>query len=591
MRCKCEFDNPEGARFCGRCGSPLGEGSQLSNSAAPPKAYTPMPAVAPRGGSSRSRGMLLVAVALIAAAGYWLRHHSPARHSGLYRISANGKNGFMDRSGKTVIAPQFDGARGFSEGLAAVKVGAKFGFIDTRGEIVITPQFDEVWGPFSEGLAPVQVGTKFGYINTQGLVAITPQFDFAKPFRNGRAAVKLAGGPNWDGHDVKIGHASANRYGYIDKKGQYIGMPGLLYVEAGFGLKRGWVDEVTLIRTVDDRIGILNDAGKVVIVDRADQIGAGDFADGLAPAAVAGKWGYVDSRGGWAIAPQYEGASWFTDGLAPVRVGQRWGLIDRSGKFVVNPQYDHVFGIAEGYAIVETGEGTIPGCTYCGNYSFITTKGEPVGSALFAQHLNSDGSSSSPVNPFSEGLAAVKTDGGWGFIDGTGKMVIDAQFDEARDFEDGLAFVGILGKEAYITKTGEFVVDPFPGNTVKAMKARRAVELQKIKGEWMGSFGRIPFVHMTVGDDGSLVVTDLIEYGQPWRGQELHWREQFRGELDRATLDLTAAKATLTSVSDNARLRYFATLTFNASKQTLSGDLADAGRAAVGRIELSRAPR
>ena len=63
-------------------------------------------------------------------------------NGGLYPIKVNGKYGFMDRSGKTIITPQFDGAGGFSEGLADVRVGAKWGYIDTKGSVVITPQFD-----------------------------------------------------------------------------------------------------------------------------------------------------------------------------------------------------------------------------------------------------------------------------------------------------------------------------------------------------------------------------------------------------------------------------------------------------------------
>lgn len=51
---------------------------------------------------------------------------------------------------------------------------------------------------------------------------------------------------------------------------------------------------------------------------------------------------------------------------------------------------------------------------------------------------------------FSEGLAAVKINGKWGFIDKTGKMVIPATFSGAKDFSEGLAAVEINGKWGYI---------------------------------------------------------------------------------------------------------------------------------------------
>ena len=42
---------------------------------------------------------------------------------------------------------------------------------------------------------------------------------------------------------------------------------------------------------------------------------------------------------------------------------------------------------------------------------------------------------------FSEGLARVEKDGKWGFIDKSGKVVIEPQFDDAEDFSEGLAKV------------------------------------------------------------------------------------------------------------------------------------------------------
>jgi len=471
MQCKCGFENASGARFCGNCGS------EVRIDGATPATASPASAAALTGSRKASLGLpvaMVAALVALLAAGYWWLHRTPGRHkhdnSGLYRMSVNGKDGFIDRSGKVVITPQFDGAFGFAEGLAGVRVGTKFGFINAKGEMVITPQFDTVF-PFSEGLAAVQVGTKFGYIDTKGLVTITPQFDDVRSFHNGRAAVKLEGGRGWNGLDTKIGHVGNNRYGFIDKDGKYIGMPGLLFVQPDFRDETGWVGDATLIRTADDHIGVMNDSGKVLIAEKVDEVGWDGFAEGLAPAATGGKWGFVSPKGEWVITPQFESVHGFVDGLAPAEVGQHWGLVDRGGKFVVNPQYDHVFGIAEGYAIVESGKGSIPGCPeYCANYGFISTKGQPVAGATFVQHPNPDGSYSSPVRPFNEGLAAVKTDDGWGFIDTTGKLVIERQFDNVGSFQDGLAFVSILGKEAYITKSGAFVVDPMPGISIKELR-------------------------------------------------------------------------------------------------------------------------
>jgi len=63
---------------------------------------------------------------------------------------------------------------GFPEGLAAVRIGddetGKWGFIDKSGKLVISPQFDAIsHGGFSEGLASVRIGDdktgKWGFIS------------------------------------------------------------------------------------------------------------------------------------------------------------------------------------------------------------------------------------------------------------------------------------------------------------------------------------------------------------------------------------------------------------------------------------------
>ena len=72
----------------------------------------------------------------------------------------NGKTkwGFIDKTGKFVINPQFDYAREFHGRTRSVRVEdhrtGKCGYIDKTGKYVINPQFD-LAGEFMDGLAPV----------------------------------------------------------------------------------------------------------------------------------------------------------------------------------------------------------------------------------------------------------------------------------------------------------------------------------------------------------------------------------------------------------------------------------------------------
>ncbi|MEO0075749.1 MAG: WG repeat-containing protein, partial [candidate division WOR-3 bacterium] len=91
-------------------------------------------------------------------------------------IKVEGKYGYIDKTAKVVINPQFDEAFSFSEGLARVRIGDKQGYIDKTGKIVINPQFDIACN-FSNGLARVKIGDKWSFIDKSGNIIINPQFD------------------------------------------------------------------------------------------------------------------------------------------------------------------------------------------------------------------------------------------------------------------------------------------------------------------------------------------------------------------------------------------------------------------------------
>lgn len=69
--------------------------------------------------------------------------------------------GFIDKTGKMVISPQFEDVHSFVKGLAPARLGKTWGFIDTAGKFAINPQFEDAAG-FSEGLAGVRTGGRWG---------------------------------------------------------------------------------------------------------------------------------------------------------------------------------------------------------------------------------------------------------------------------------------------------------------------------------------------------------------------------------------------------------------------------------------------
>jgi hypothetical protein len=192
---------------------------------------------------------------------------------------------YIDKTGKIAINTEVHGGEPFSEGLARVRLGNnKYGYMDKTGKFVIQPQFPSseagYESGFSDGLAVVKIGGKEGYIDKTGKVAIRPQFDRADRFWNGMACVALGKYPQI-------------RFGFIDKTGKYAINP---QFEAAGSYARvgGFSEGLAAVRT-GGKWGYVDQSGKFVINPQFDD--ANEFVDGLAPVLVAKQRGYIDKTG------------------------------------------------------------------------------------------------------------------------------------------------------------------------------------------------------------------------------------------------------------------------------------------------------
>ncbi|HMM81506.1 MAG TPA: WG repeat-containing protein [Pyrinomonadaceae bacterium] len=76
-------------------------------------------------------------------------------------------------------------------------------------------------------------------------------------------------------------------------------------------------------------------------------------------------------------------------------------------------------------------------------YQFVNLNGKPV----FGEYEQADS--------FREGLAAVRINGKWGYIDETGTLILPAIYDSAFFFSEGLAYVEKGADEMFIRKDGK----------------------------------------------------------------------------------------------------------------------------------------
>lgn len=182
-----------------------------------------------------------ITIAAILVLGFTALTAVAQKNEGLFWIRENGKYGYIDRTGKVVIAPQYENTMGFNEGLAATQSGGKYGFIDTKGVWVIKPQYDFTY-IFMDGTAMVKVGKQSAWIDKSGKQIIQPQ-DFeetAMGFSEGRLAVKKGG-----------------KWGYIDKTGKMI-------IEAKFKKATKFEGGAAQVETDDDLHLWIDGSGKVL---------------------------------------------------------------------------------------------------------------------------------------------------------------------------------------------------------------------------------------------------------------------------------------------------------------------------------------
>jgi hypothetical protein len=235
------------------------------------------------------------------------------------------KYGYMDKTGRVVIEPQFFYAGHFSEGLAWVSVlqGREwlYGFIDKTGKVVIEPQFVYQPGDFVDGLAKVTGKFKSGFIDRAGTYRIAVEIEHSdNSFSEGLLAAIIPGEPS---------------------RGVYLDRDGKVALEIPF-----WQHRTAHQRTLYSI--------------RRQQLAP--FSEGLAAVLSFNKVGFIDRTGKVVIAPLFRETNGFAEGLAAVKIigsdGEYvWGYIDRTGKFAITPQFREARRFAGGLAHVSTVEG------------------------------------------------------------------------------------------------------------------------------------------------------------------------------------------------------------------------------------------
>jgi hypothetical protein len=172
---------------------------------------------------------------------------------GFARVQVNGRYGFIDKTGRTVIRPEFEDCSiirageshfAFEErekwgikrtdgkttvsprfqragevrnGLCNVKLDGKQGLIDCAGNTVIEHKYDGMRSIWQEGLVGAAIGEKWGFVNIRtGNQATDFRFTDVHHFSEGLAGVYVGGRRNLDNYPVE------GKCGFISQSGQLI---------------------------------------------------------------------------------------------------------------------------------------------------------------------------------------------------------------------------------------------------------------------------------------------------------------------------------------------------------------------------------
>ena len=319
------------------------------------------------------------------------------------------------------IAPQYEAAKLFSEGLAAVRQGGKWGYIATDGETAIPFAYDFAC-PFSEGKAVVgreeETGLALGFVDHDG--NYTPFTGWGKPllvqsedwqadtdcyFYNG--FVRLPAGAGW---------------ALYDAAGQAMGAQLVPLHTMTEGLTPGYSASARLGRGYVDR-----DGQAVLYWDGPEYFGAPvTTADGLRAQSYRFVSGVLPFNQG--LAPVWQGTA---DASQNWAVTYRLGFIDRAGEWAILPAYTNCFVSGSDAAWEVFGEtGLAMVQNEAGRYGAIDKTGRTV---LPFQYQE--------LWPYSEGLAPFRLGGKYGYLDPSGQTAIPARYERATGFSGGYAAV------------------------------------------------------------------------------------------------------------------------------------------------------
>jgi hypothetical protein len=272
--------------------------------------------------------------------------------------------GYYSAQGKLVVPFKYEMANSFSSDLAAVKLNNTWGFIDKAGKMVIAPQFDgSSYSAEDDWLGDYGFDFDLGYnfytnycvVSKNGLSGIIDKtgkvlVDFAYASLTVNGDEKTVVAEKCESKDVNCG------YGVIDMTGKVIvnfEYSGIEYTGGFYKLYQGSKPSAFFGSPTGGVIGFANESGKVIVPCMYDNEGDHTFEnlgyaftnqryrgpgvyENIILLSLNGLWGYFDVNGKEIIPFQFEEASAFARDSAEVTLNGHEFIINKQGKCIQN---------------------------------------------------------------------------------------------------------------------------------------------------------------------------------------------------------------------------------------------------------------
>ena len=367
-----------------------------------------------------------------------------------FSVKKNGLYGIIDSNSKMIVEVIYNEIFK-QDALYRVKINNYYGFLDTNFNQIIDPIFSKV-GMFSSDLCYVKNDNYNGFINKNGdQILDTSSFIFCEKFYGQLASF------------AQIIENAGKKDGFINTKGEVV-------VEPKYRMVYDFQLDFIVVGKINGFLNLLNQEGKEIVEDIYSSDVSLSFNDKLAKVKKKSKYGFIDINGNEVIKCKYSGLERFSCGISVFKEKKLYGCINTLGDIILNPKYDKINGFANTISLQNSNsynsayDSAIKNAFMNQEYSNTDARSIVSIGTSFGL-IDTNGNEVVPLifDDFDyypkEEAYKVKKRNDYGFVDILGKELVTPQYKMVRNFSNGLAAIKNNEKWGFVNKSGMVLIE------------------------------------------------------------------------------------------------------------------------------------